>query len=186
MGNFIVFLVARVMRMSADAEEDGHVDIPMLLMKSLLLILTMIPDAMHISQTAKIFLATLASSWFASAWLERQHQSFHRSDIYHDLDYETPSLFGFDPITFNLIDLGMNAAQVLTLFSLKQLYAAIREPDKGAIIKITPLIIYKDSANKEKKPSNSKLRMALIALICWLGVVFMVGVVQIVRGAVSG
>merc|ERR1719411_125761 len=127
-------------------------------MITLLLTLTMMIDAMNIPQYVKILLTTIALP-----------------------------MFGFAPITFNLIDLGMNAAQVLAIFSIKQLYAAIRKPDKGAILKVKPMIIYESrrvSMYKKKTKSNRILTpgVAKIAMFCWLIFVCFVGAGQIYFG----
>ena len=136
-----------------------------------LLTLTMIIDAINISQPFKVMLTVFAVAQFANGMLTRQQQSFHRLPIYAQSDVQIPSLFEYDRITINLVDLSKDTCQVLAIFSFKQLIAAIRKPDKAAVIKINPLIIYND---REKRSiwSMRKLKSAQIALIGWLCLLF--------------
>merc|ERR1712048_1275957 len=75
----------------------------------------------------------------------------------------------------------MNAAYVLALFSLKQLFAAILKPNNAAIIKSFPLLIYKDGQDKTAW-SLEKLKFMKMALVGWLCFIFMNGAAQMLLG----
>lgn len=149
-------------------------------MIAFLLSLTMITDAMNMSQSAKAFLTAFGLALFASNMVIGQQASFHRLPFYAQSDVQIPSALGFETITFNLVDLSMNAAQVLALFSFKQLVAAIRKPGHASIFKINPLIIYKD--HEETIWSMRKLIFVKIGIIAYLGLGVVVGVARIFLG----
>ena len=114
------------------------------LQASSLLILAMITDALSIPHRIKIFFTIYAVAGFATHVVKYRRISFYKEDLYEQSNISIPNLFGFDPVHTNAVDMTGKAAQVLVIFTAKQLYTMMFKPDKAVSIRIKPSIIYQD------------------------------------------
>ena len=136
------------------------------LLATLGLILTMIADALSISHRIKIFFTVYALGFFAGSMIDFRRTSFHRNTYYEQSNIVFavfPSLFSFDPMNINAVDIAASAAPVLVAFTCKQLFLMIYKPDKAVTIRIKPCIVYR---NREHNMwSLQKLKVAKFCLI---------------------
>lgn len=137
----LTFVVADLYFVSLDA---------LIFVLILIMILAMLTDALNISQASKIFLTTCAAGIFMSSMITCRQISFNRDNelLYVKSSIVIPSVLGFNSIHINMIDIEANAAQVLALFAFKQLFAAIRKPDKATIMKISPKLVFTDQTKQ--------------------------------------
>merc|ERR1712228_26909 len=86
------------------------------------------------------------------------HQaSLYGFPIYDKANISIPDYFGYGSMTFNFLEIGGNAAQILALFSLKQLVSTIRFPHRATLIKINPEMDF--DGPKEKEISIKSVRL---------------------------
>ena len=146
-----------------------------LLYYAALFTLIMITDALSISQTSRIMLNIWALGVFTGYTVWYQQSALYQSELYSKADVFISRRLGFDSMRINVLDICANSVQILALFSLKQIYSSIRHPNKGSLIKISPLIIYEDRKKLEDKDRSRKTaRMwRLISTVYWsFGLVF--------------
>merc|ERR1712228_336419 len=65
-------------------------------------------------------------------------------DVYKQAHITIPNYFGFNSLHINIVDIGYQSAQILAVFSAKQMFAVIRNPKKASVIKKNPFLIYED------------------------------------------
>ena len=115
---------------------------------ALLFTLTMITDALNISQSSKIMLTALALTTFGHSTVLQQQTSLYQYEVYSKADVSIPNYFG-NALHVNVIDICWNSVQILAVFSFRQIYSTIWWPKHASLIMKNPLILYEDQ--KEAK-----------------------------------
>merc|ERR1712228_582434 len=132
-----------------------------------------ITDALNLSQTSKILLTAYALGVFAQYMLLYHFASFYQTTEYNQASITIPNPFDSNPLHFNIVDFAHQSAQILAIFSAKQIFAVIRNPKKASIIKKNPFLIYED---REDADVNVKsVRMWKIICIGWWIVAILYG-----------
>merc|ERR1712228_634833 len=124
-----------------------------------------ITDALNLSQTSKILLTAYALGVFAQYMLLYHFASFYQTTEYNQASITIPNPFDSNPLHFNIVDFAHQSAQILAIFSAKQIFAVIRNPKKASIIKKNPFLIYEDREGADANVKN--IRMWKIICIGW-------------------
>merc|ERR1712228_251367 len=124
-----------------------------------------ITDALNLSQTSKILLTAYALGVFAQYMLLYHFASFYQTTEYNQASITIPNPFDSNPLHFNIVDFAHQSAQILAIFSAKQIFAVIRNPKKASIIKKNPFLIYEDREDADVNVKN--VRMWKIICIGW-------------------
>ena len=114
------------------------------LFTAVFLCLVMMFDALNISQTHKIMLSSIAFALFFWGTLDAQKLIFYDADAYQQATVHIPDHFGFGSMRINLLDIIANSGQILAIFFFKQMVFSIARPDKAAVIKVVPDLVYTD------------------------------------------
>ena len=133
------------------------------------LIITMIVDALSISHRIKIFVTVYSLAHFAAQMIDFRRTSFNRDNSYEQSTLVIQSVFGFDPIHVNMVDIAASAAPVLFIFVCGQLFALIFKPDKAVTIRIQLLIIYRDRVSNIWSPQKLKRIKFLLVTVFVFG-----------------
>ena len=147
-------------------EASAYYVVPYILSNACLFTLTMITDALNISQSSKIILTAFALGTFAYNTLYFQRASLLQSGIYKEANVLISTPFGFDSMNLNIVDICSNSAQILAIFSLKQIISIIRKPYKATLIKINPLVVYEDQKQAVLDRKNVKI-WKIISITWW-------------------
>ena len=160
-------------------EASVYYVVPYISSNACLFTLTMITDYLNISQSSKIILTAFALASFAYDTLYFQRASLLQSDIYKEANVLISAPFGFDPMNLNIIDICSNSAQILAIFSLKQIISTIRKPQKASLIKINPLVVYEDQ--KQTNLGRRHLKIWRIISITWWSIYLLICLVLLAR-----
>eukprot|EP01084_Bolivina_argentea_P260246 439435_1 len=136
------------------------------------LFLVMIFDAVNIKQSSKLVVSSLAMGIFSRSALRWYQEAFYRDElhIYDQLTMTLPNVFGVGSMTFNIMDITINSAQILSIFLFKQMIQSIIQPKKALVIRHKPLIIYttKEHLPTMKTVRNWKRMTVFCSVICLL------------------
>merc|ERR1712228_869064 len=160
----IMYLVTSAL-ISYISEWRIYVIVSVVLCQSLLFTLTMITDALNISKSSKMLLTAYALASFAMNSLLYQQASFYQTHVYKQANITIPNYFGLDTLHMNIVDIGYQSAQILAIFSAKQIFAVVKNPKKASIIKKNPFIVYEDREDNFLSVKN--VRMWKIICIGW-------------------
>merc|ERR1712228_507126 len=142
-----------------------------------------ITDALNLSQTSKILLTAYALGVFAQYMLLYHFASFYQTTEYNQASITIPNPFDSNPLHFNIVDFAHQSAQILAIFSAKQIFAVIRNPKKSSIIKKNPFVIYEDREDADVNVKN--VRMWKIICIGWLIIAILYGCTLFVQKGVG-
>merc|ERR1740123_2531967 len=167
----IIYLITNAwLWLRVEEEEDGIVPIHFILMNTLLqtlmFSLTMVIDCLNIRQIAKVILSMIAMFFLADNVLGYQCVSLNRHEEYVQQYYDDTNVVinypGIGPRAFNLFDYAATSAQILAIFSLKQIFSSILQPNKAAVLKKYPKIVYGEEKKVKKVAPFQKWKIFAI------------------------
>merc|ERR1712228_1004399 len=126
-----------------------------------------ITDALNLSQTSKILLTAYALGVFAQYMLLYHFASFYQTTEYNQASITIPNPFGSNPLHFNIVDFAYQSAQILAIFSAKQIFAVVRNPNKASIIKKNPFLIFEDREDADVNVKNIRM-WKIISIAYWI------------------
>merc|ERR1712228_714472 len=129
--------------------------------------LTMITDALNLSQTSKMLMTAYTLATFAYSMLYSHQAAFYQTDVYNEANFTIPNYFGFDSLHINIVDVGYQSAQILAIFSAKQIFAVVKNPKKASIIKKNPFLIYEDREDAVLSVKNVRM-WKIICIGIWI------------------
>eukprot|EP01083_Nonionella_stella_P160419 524453_1 len=124
-----------------------------------LLCIVMIFDTINTKKSIKLMISSFAVAVFAWRSLQIMLDTYYEYEVFNgvvvtiDIPYMNDQA---SEIRISIVDTCSNAAQILTIFLLKQLISMIRKPNQALVIKTKPFIVYEN--NKQTVPTIKKLK----------------------------